>query len=59
MFVANEQISKQMSNSITSTNIIFEDVNTFIRNTHMQMSFVATSSTDITVEQVRKDLEGK
>ncbi|RZB40692.1 Prominin domain containing protein, partial [Asbolus verrucosus] len=57
IFVANEQISRQMSRSEAVANIIFEDLNTFVRNTHMQMFFVATSSTDATVEAIGKDLE--
>ncbi|XP_015840878.1 prominin-1 isoform X2 [Tribolium castaneum] len=57
IFLGNEQISRQMSHSESTTNLIFDDLDTFLRNTHMQMSFVATSSTDVAIEAVRRDLE--
>jgi hypothetical protein len=58
VFIGNEQISRQMSKSPTTTNIIFDDLDTFVRNAHMQMTFVATSSTDLVIEAIRRDLEG-
>ncbi|XP_044259309.1 prominin-1 isoform X2 [Tribolium madens] len=57
IFLGNEQISRQMSHSESTTNLIFDDFDTFLRNTHMQMTFVATTSTDAAIEAVRKDLE--
>jgi hypothetical protein len=47
-----------MSKSPTTTNIIFDDLDTFVRNAHMQMTFVATSSTDLAIEAITRDLEG-
>ncbi|XP_018569724.1 prominin-2, partial [Anoplophora glabripennis] len=57
ILAGNEQISRSISRGPSSVSLIYEDVNTFIRNTHMQMSFVVTSSLDITIEAIRKDLE--
>nr|CAI5823357.1 unnamed protein product [Callosobruchus analis] len=37
--------------------IVYGDIHTFIKNTHMQISFAATSSTDIAIEEISKDLE--
>ncbi|KAJ8922086.1 hypothetical protein NQ315_008727 [Exocentrus adspersus] len=58
ILAGNEQISKSISRSPSTVDIIYEDVNTFVRNTHMQLSFVVTSSVDIAIEAIRKDLEG-
>ncbi|XP_076275431.1 prominin isoform X3 [Rhynchophorus ferrugineus] len=55
VLAGNEQIAKSISRAPIST--IYDDISTFIRNTHMQMSFVTTSSTDIAIEAIRKDLE--
>ncbi|XP_050514518.1 prominin-1 isoform X4 [Diabrotica virgifera virgifera] len=57
ILAANEQISRSTSKSPLSTNIVYEDINTFFRNTHMQISFVVTSSTDIAIEDIREDME--
>ncbi|CAH0552998.1 unnamed protein product [Brassicogethes aeneus] len=57
ILAGNEQISKSISNAEYSQEIIYEDIHTFIRNTHMQISLVTTSSTDITFEAIRKDFE--
>lgn len=59
IFIGNEQISRQMTHSMRTTNLVFDDIDTFTRNTHMQISFVATSSTDVTIETIRKDLDSK
>ncbi|XP_074027716.1 prominin isoform X2 [Leptinotarsa decemlineata] len=57
ILAGNEQISRSISKSPASATLIYEDINTFLRNTHMQIAFVVTSSTDIAVEEIRKDLE--
>ncbi|KAL1488314.1 hypothetical protein ABEB36_014793 [Hypothenemus hampei] len=57
ILAANERISKTIGKSPETLSIIFEDFNTFISNTDAQISFVATSSLDIAIEAVRKDLE--
>ncbi|CAG9823840.1 unnamed protein product, partial [Phaedon cochleariae] len=57
ILAGNEQISRSISKSPTSASIIYEDVNTFLKNTHMQISFVVTSSTDIAFEEIGKDLD--
>ncbi|KAJ8939545.1 hypothetical protein NQ318_011329, partial [Aromia moschata] len=57
VLAGNEQLSRSISRSPATADIIFEDINTFVKNTHMQISFVVTSSTDITIEAIRKDLQ--
>ncbi|XP_060535585.1 prominin-1 [Cylas formicarius] len=57
IMAANEQISRSLTKSPEIVGIIYEDLYTFIRNSHMQISFVATSSTDIAIEAIRKDLD--
>ncbi|CAG9864095.1 unnamed protein product [Phyllotreta striolata] len=53
----NEQIARSISRAPLVNDIIYGDLDAFVRNTHMQMSFVVSSSTDVTVESIRKDLE--
>ncbi|XP_049820384.1 prominin-1 isoform X2 [Aethina tumida] len=57
ILAGNEQISRSISKSEYRYEIIYEDINTFIRNTHMQIALITTSSTDITFEAIRKDFE--
>ncbi|KAG5884954.1 hypothetical protein JTB14_026552 [Gonioctena quinquepunctata] len=57
ILAGNEQISRSISKSPASATLIYEDINTFLSNTHMQISFVVTSSTDIAIGEIRKDLE--
>lgn len=59
ILASNEQISRSISKAPISASVIYDDINTFIRNSHMQISFVTTSSTDITIEAIRRELEGK
>nr|CAH7736647.1 unnamed protein product [Callosobruchus chinensis] len=54
---ANEKIAKSLNRLPESIEIIYGDIHTFIKNTHMQISFAATSSTDIAIEEISKDLE--
>ncbi|XP_066156277.1 uncharacterized protein prom isoform X2 [Euwallacea fornicatus] len=57
ILVANEQMTDSLSKAPHAVNIIYEDLETFIRNTHLQISFATTSATDLTVEAIRKELE--
>lgn len=57
LLAGNEQISKYVEKSAETTSSLFKEVDIFIRNSEMQMSFVATSSMDITVEAIRADFE--
>ncbi|XP_050296756.1 prominin-2 isoform X2 [Anthonomus grandis grandis] len=57
ILASNEQISRSIIKSPTSVSIFYEDINTLIKNSHMQISFATTSSLDITVETIRNELE--
>ncbi|XP_066248554.1 uncharacterized protein prom [Euwallacea similis] len=57
ILVANEQMTNSLSKAPHAVNIIYEDLETFIRNTHLQISFATTSATDLTMEAIRKELE--
>ncbi|VEN63167.1 unnamed protein product [Callosobruchus maculatus] len=54
---ANEKMAKSLNKLPESLDVMYGDVHTFIKNTHMQISFAATSSTDIAIEEISKDLE--
>lgn len=56
--MANERIAKTTSKAPETGSLIYQDLTTFIKNSQMQISFVTTSSTDVALETVRKDLEG-
>lgn len=56
--MANERIAKTTSKAPETASVIYQDLNTFIKNSQMQISFVTTYSTDVALEAVRKDLEG-
>ncbi|XP_030751717.1 prominin-2 [Sitophilus oryzae] len=55
ILAANEQIARSISAVPIQT--IYDDLAVFVRNAHMQMAFVSTSSADIAFETIRKDLE--
>ncbi|CAH1989978.1 unnamed protein product [Acanthoscelides obtectus] len=57
ILAANEQMAKALNKLPESVEIMYGDIQTFIKNTHMQISFAATSSTDIAIEEISKDLE--
>lgn len=58
ILLGNEQISRQMARSPSIANVVFHDLNTFVRNTQAQIALVATSSTDITSAAITDDLNG-
>lgn len=58
MLIANDKFSRAVEKSPNTVTVIFKDVETFIKNTQLQISFVATTSFEITVEQINKDLQG-
>ncbi|CAH1126016.1 unnamed protein product [Ceutorhynchus assimilis] len=57
ILAGNEEISKSISKAPLSVTTIYDDITTFIRNSNMQISFITTSSTDIALEAIRKELE--
>ncbi|KAH1029058.1 hypothetical protein HUJ05_002359 [Dendroctonus ponderosae] len=57
ILASNEQIAKTIGQSPALAALLYGDIGRFIRNSHMQISFVATSSTDIALEAIRQDLE--
>nr|CAI5823354.1 unnamed protein product [Callosobruchus analis] len=57
ILAANEKVAKSLNKLPESMDIVYGDIHTFIKNTHMQISFAATSSTDIAIEEISKDLE--
>ncbi|XP_057652213.1 prominin-1 isoform X2 [Diorhabda carinulata] len=57
ILAANEQISKSITKFPLATNIFYEDVNAFVRNTQMQISFVVSSSFDIAIKGIKNDME--
>lgn len=59
ILASNELVSKSVSKLPWTAGIIYEDLNTFLRNTHMQLSFSVSSSINVTVEDIKRELEGK
>lgn len=59
ILAANEQIARTLSKLPWSTGIVFDDLNTFLHNTQTQISFTVTSSMDLTIEVIKKDLDSK
>ncbi|KAI4458766.1 larval/pupal cuticle protein h1c-like protein-related [Holotrichia oblita] len=57
MLAANDKFSRAIERSPDTVSIAFKDVETFIKNTQLQTSFVATSSFEITMDQISNDLE--
>ncbi|KAJ8979604.1 hypothetical protein NQ317_019492 [Molorchus minor] len=58
ILAGNEQLSRSITKAPEAVDIIYSDIHNFLKNTHLQISFVITSSTDIAVETIVKDLEG-
>lgn len=59
MIVANETISRSLKRSTKISEVVFEDVENFVKNTEMQISFVAKASIEKTMDAIEKDLNGK
>ncbi|KAK9685771.1 Prominin [Popillia japonica] len=57
MLAANDKFSRTIERSPDTVSVAFKDVETFIKNVQLQTSFVASSSFEITVEQISSDLE--
>ncbi|GJQ86298.1 putative nuclear envelope reassembly [Trypoxylus dichotomus] len=57
MLVSNDKLSRAIERSPSTVSVIFKDLETFIKNTQLQTSFVATSSFEITMDQVSRDLQ--
>lgn len=57
MLAANDKFSRSIERSPDTVSVAFKDVETFIKNVQLQTSFVASSSFEITVEQISSDLE--
>lgn len=55
----NEQTSKSVSKLPWAVGVMYGDFNTFLRNTNSQISFLLSSSIDLTIEAIKKDCEGK
>lgn len=59
MITANERISRASYTAPNEVNNILESVESFIKDTQTQISTVTTSSVQITMDALHRDLEGK
>lgn len=58
MFLSNEHLSRSVNRSPEVAQAVLEDLSTFVKNTHLQVRFVATTAVDQAVDAAIGDLEG-
>lgn len=55
----NQVLSKSLSDAPTVFDVIFDDIDIFVEDTNVQISFVLVNSTRITANAIEQDLNGQ
>lgn len=58
MFFSNEHLARSILHSQQVAKSIIDDTNTFVRNSHLQIRFVATTTMDQAIDATIADIEG-
>lgn len=59
ILMSNEKLSKSITNAPDYVNVFYDDVENFIENNYMQISFITTTSMETTLDKVNEYLESK